>query len=387
MKDNTTDIITDPIYQAARTVATTVENIFTQHLIRAREKNRRELAAVPSSRMIEEIIAVMFWTSLRKEEGHTPKISLAFLPPEQSENPILFGHRIPLAPGMLTKIAPGFERAGVYLGVWYENNELYVWGATQTIPHLCFVLDVSEPGLVVIKHRRLDSFGKFANIAVLSGDEFKIVDDSTSDHLDCPFMLKSLFDVSYSEGEDDTVNIMLQLAVSMRAHKRGGTILVVPKDTEAWRESVVHPLHYAVTPSFCGLSQLMVNQSDMKDQAAWQKELSREVDIVAGLTAIDGAIIMNDRYELLAFGEKIKRLKGSTSIEKMTMTEPIMGGEAVVVDPAHNGGTRHLSAAQFVHDQRDAMAMVASQDGRFTIFTWSDYENMVQAHRIDALLL
>jgi len=40
-----------------------------------------------------------------------------------------------------------------------------------------------------------------------------------------------------------------------------------------------------------------------------------------------------------------------------------------------------------VHDQRDALALVASQDGYFTVFSWSDQAGMVQAHRIDVLLL
>jgi DNA integrity scanning protein DisA with diadenylate cyclase activity len=59
----------------------------------------------------------------------------------------------------------------------------------------------------------------------------------------------------------------------------------------------------------------------------------------------------------------------------------------MLAEPAHFGGTRHLSAAQFVHDQPDAIALVASQDGRFTVFAWSPSEEIVQAHRIDALLL
>jgi hypothetical protein len=45
------------------------------------------------------------------------------------------------------------------------------------------------------------------------------------------------------------------------------------------------------------------------------------------------------------------------------------------------------AAAQFVHDQHDAVALVASQDGNFTVFTWSEQFNMVHAHRIDVLLL
>ena len=51
------------------------------------------------------------------------------------------------------------------------------------------------------------------------------------------------------------------------------------------------------------------------------------------------------------------------------------------------GGTRHLSAAQFVHDQRDALAFVASQDGRFTVFAWSRRKRIVHGHRIEVLLL
>jgi hypothetical protein len=58
-----------------------------------------------------------------------------------------------------------------------------------------------------------------------------------------------------------------------------------------------------------------------------------------------------------------------------------------VVHPSYLGGTRHLSASQFVHDQHDALALVASQDGRFTVFAWSPGVGMVHAHRVEALLL
>jgi DNA integrity scanning protein DisA with diadenylate cyclase activity len=69
------------------------------------------------------------------------------------------------------------------------------------------------------------------------------------------------------------------------------------------------------------------------------------------------------------------------------VTEPIEGSAAATVHPAELGGTRHLSAAQFVQDQHDAVALVASQDGRFTIFAWSPCETMVHAHRVESLLL
>jgi len=111
------------------------------------------------------------------------------------------------------------------------------------------------------------------------------------------------------------------------------------------------------------------------------------VQALAGLTAVDGAAIMTSAYELLAFGAKIARRKGSPQIEQVTVTEPIENAVRRLVDPTELGGTRHLSAAQFVHDQRDALALVASQDGRFTVFAWSPGATMVHAHRVEVLLL
>jgi hypothetical protein len=102
---------------------------------------------------------------------------------------------------------------------------------------------------------------------------------------------------------------------------------------------------------------------------------------------VDGATILTDRCELLAFGAKIARRKGSPQVEQAVVTEPIEGGEVATIHPSLLGGTRHLSAAQFVHDQRQSVALVASQDGRFTVFTWSPCEECVHAHRVESLLL
>ena len=79
------------------------------------------------------------------------------------------------------------------------------------------------------------------------------------------------------------------------------------------------------------------------------------------------------------------RRNGSSQVNEVILTEPIEGSQAEVVEPSQLGG--HLSAAQFVRDQNDAVALVASQDGRFTVFAWSACENMVHAHRIESLLL
>jgi hypothetical protein len=102
---------------------------------------------------------------------------------------------------------------------------------------------------------------------------------------------------------------------------------------------------------------------------------------------VDGATVITFGYELLAFGAKIMRRRGAPPVESVVTLEPVEGAQPVTVDATQLGGTRHQSAAQFVHDQRDALALVASQDGRFTILAWSDVDGKVHAYRVEALLL
>lgn len=376
-----------PTYRAARAVATTVEAHFQQLNSSAKDRGVLNLASLPDALTIEVIVDTMFWASLRREEGRSPMISLAFLPPEQTNDPLMFEHRLPLTPGVLAKLAPAVERPGIHLGVWHENNRLYAWGATRVIPSLCFVLEVVQPGVLVIKHRRIDGFGKFANVAVLSGDKVKVVDENAASLPDCPELVGSLLGLSAPIFSTKSANVLVQLSVSMRAHGHGGSLLVVPSRTEAWRESIVHPITYSIRPTYSGLAQLMRDNGADKTDRAWQTAVRQAVEIIAGLTAVDGATVIDDQYEVLAFGVKIRRKSGSAAVERMVATEPVLGNEPAVVPPAQNGGTRHLSAAQFVYDQNDTIALVASQDGRFTIFAWSPCEDMVHAHRVDALLL
>jgi hypothetical protein len=344
---------------------------------------------LPDTATIQAIVDAAFWASLRREEGFIPKISLAFLSPEESKTALLFERPLPLDPGILTKVAPAVERPGIHLGVSHGPGGLCVWGATRAIPSLCFVVEVAAPGLIVIKHHSSETAGKFVNVAVLEGDQVKIIDEHAAAIPDCPALLTALLGSespdAWVSSVNHSVNVLVQLAISMRAHGRGGLLLVVPAGADAWRESIVSPIPYAVSPPFSGLAELARGSSEETGR------LSRTVDAVAGLTAVDGAVVLNNQYDVLGFGAKITRRKGHAQVEQVIVTEPIEGGQATLVHPDKLGGTRHLSAAQFVHDQRDGQqgcaALVASQDGRFTVFEWSSCENMVHAHRIEALLL
>lgn len=374
-------------YAAATAVAPVVREHFEHAIEEARRRGETDLPGIPDEQAVAQIIDAAFWASLRREEGYAPKISLAFVTPEETIHPLRFAFDAPLDAAALTRVAPAVERPGIHLGVQARNGALTVWGIARTIPRYCLVVEVAEPGLLVVKHHRGETQAKFVNVAVLQGDQVKVVDEHASSLPDCPSLLTSLLGFDAPGTWIGEVNVTVQLAVSMRAHGRGGLLLVIPAGTDAWRESMANPVKYAVSPRFSELALLARGPSPGASARAWREELGRVVDAVAGLTAIDGAAVLNADYDLLAFGAKVTRRKGSAPVERLSLTEPIRGVESSVVTPADLGGTRHLAAAQFVHDQQDALALVASQDGRFTVFAYSPCEGMVHAHRVETLLL
>jgi Probable sensor domain DACNV len=433
--------MTIPAYPAAQAVASRVRDHFARHQLAARQKGYLELAPEPDREAIELITNAAFWASLRREEGYAPKISLAFLPPEQAGRPLRFERPLRLTPDALTHLAPAVERPGIHLGVWREqgapgpdqlgvaeqaaaaldgdgvpdlqsnavespqvsgfgasalealapgaaSGSLVVWGATRTIPKLCFVLEVVAPGLLVIKHRSGPGCGKFVNVAVIEGDQVKVLDPQGSSTLAAsPPLLRAMLELDAPATGSEHTNVLLQLAVSMRAHQRGGALLVIPSGSEAWRQSIVRPISYGVSPPFATLGRLIGEDHAARQERRWEESLRLAVDGIAGLTAVDGATILNDQYDLLAFGAKITRRQGAPQVERVLASEPLAGAVPRIVSPAQLGGTRHISAAQFAQDQPDTVALVASQDGRFTTFAWSERDQMVHAHRIETLLL
>src|SRR5215211_3164403 len=99
--------MTGPSYPAARIVSDIVLAHFERRVAAARRRGSDEkLAPQPDAQAIETIIDTAFWASLRREEGFSPKISLAFLPPEQAGQPLKFERPLPLNAYTLSKLAP-----------------------------------------------------------------------------------------------------------------------------------------------------------------------------------------------------------------------------------------------------------------------------------------
>src|ERR1700753_3256090 len=121
-------------YQAAATVAPAIEAHFKRLLQLAGAEGETDLAPAPPLRVISSVIDVAFRASLRKEEGRSAKISLAYLTSALAGQPLVFEEPILLTPYVLAKLAPAVDRSGIHLGVWDNDGELYVWGTTRAMP-------------------------------------------------------------------------------------------------------------------------------------------------------------------------------------------------------------------------------------------------------------
>jgi hypothetical protein len=86
-------------------------------------------------------------------------------------------------------------------------------------------------------------------------------------------------------------------------------------------------------------------------------EISR---LIAGLAAIDGAVVLNKRFDLLGFGAEVSgELPIPTSVYQALDVE----GREKRCEPVENVGTRHRAAYRFAQAHPRGLALVISQDG------------------------
>ena len=188
------------------------------------------------------------------------------------------------------------------------------------------VLEVATPGLLVVKHHR-GEVGKFVNVAVLEGEQIKIIDEQASSLPDCPELLVSLLGFD-GAGEARTPRQRARPArgVDARARPRRHSAGRAA-GSDAWRSLDRAP---DPVPGGAGLFGAGVARAQPAARSrgpvkpgspeamtrVWQDALEDTVSWIAGLTAVDGATIITERYDLLAFGAKIARRDGHPLVEQ-----------------------------------------------------------------------
>jgi hypothetical protein len=92
---------------------------------------------------------------------------------------------------------------------------------------------------------------------------------------------------------------------------------------------------------------------------------------VAGLAAVDGAVVLDKRFELLGFGAEIG---GDLPAVRCVARALDAEGTARVRESVERDGTRHRSAYRLCNFVHDALAIVVSQDGTVRFVKWHEGE-------------
>ena len=91
----------------------------------------------------------------------------------------------------------------------------------------------------------------------------------------------------------------------------------------------------------------------------------------AGLAAVDGAVVLDKRFELLGFGAEIG---GDLPAVRWVARALDAEGTTKVRESVESDGTRHRSAYRLCNFVHDALAIVVSQDGTVRFVKWHEGE-------------
>ncbi|HKO93523.1 MAG TPA: hypothetical protein VJU61_20355, partial [Polyangiaceae bacterium] len=121
---------------------------------------------------------------------------------------------------------------------------------------------------------------------------------------------------------------------------------------------ILERLADASTAATVGWSDFALDQSaDLERLEQSVFELSR---VIAGLAAIDGAVVLDKRFSILGFGAEVSaELPSPARVWRALDAEGDQRAPAAVEDV----GTRHRAAYRFVRDNPEGLAIVISHDG------------------------
>jgi hypothetical protein len=324
-----------------------------------------------TSRQLQSLIEVSFWASLIQEEGKYHAFSLVLCPQEFTTDSFVFESRVPLEAALLAKLAPAFGPQENSIGVWFDKHgELFIWGFTPSAA-ISLAVRVHEPGQLLVSF----DFGVAGFIAFISGSRTEFVDPSN---------LPSNLRRPELEGRRDDHAQIAEFMLSLRC---GGTLLLVNGES-SWTDSIHQPVAFIGQPYEKIKNDTLYRDKILKQELnkdpltshqhrSVREDASKSLEVIGKLTAVDGATLVTFDLNVLAFGAKIRAKDVDHKPERLLISEPFEGSVEREIGLSELGGTRHQSAAQFVFDQKDAIAIVASQDGRLSVLGWDRAEGKV----------
>lgn len=329
----------------------------------------------PTVDQLRTMVQVVFAASLQRDEQRPVRPRLALLPHSRGAFAVRLKGPAELTIDNVARLSSALTGYAA-LAMSFEGEAAGIWGIVR-FPGDAVVVEAQDPGVVGVHRLRPIAFFRAEGEQILEDGSDPSVVTTLMDHALRP--LPTDDQVEGSPRARRRQDAVLQICASISAMRHGGAILVVPK-IGAWREHLDLP--YESDPPYSPLSsaidkalraQQKANQSEdgdipPEDFDFWReggadfywRNYDRACLDVAGLASVDGAVVLDERLDVLAFGAKIRP---TSNLERVDTWQPLVGSALIDTLISDLGGTRHQSAARFVDAVPGSLAVVASSDG------------------------
>ncbi len=361
-------------------------------------------------RALVELLSCCYQASLSFEEGRPVRFRLGSARPREvsaSDDrflPLELREKLPLTPDNLRRLSPAAPFSSSVIGVGFDGKGWTIWGLLHTGAEWLAPtwggrdrhLALSFPTVNVLGPGRLDVYAGAELVATL---ERGMIEATTTDVFTSNW-LPALFRASRQRfaAADDPLNLAddaLVRAISQSMVRRaiflirqaghGGMILFA--ETELIRECAMDvagilKVKYSFSASDVRerYRKLLADLIDALGprEASGSADLQRFLDqetpevnrversifeisrLVAGLAAVDGAVVLSKRFDLIGFGAEVS---GELPYPDTVYEALDVEAERRSAEAANSVGTRHRAAYRFVTAHPLGLAIVISHDG------------------------
>jgi hypothetical protein len=389
-----------------------------------------ETALTVPTKLLDVALSAAFQASLTSEETRPTRFRLLLTPvealpedgvPNQGVLRLQFNQSRPLNVDELRRLSPAVPFQTALIGAHAEEGKLRIWGIAHSGPAWLAptwggrsllpnwshdpIIHVTGPGTIAVR-----CAGK-----LVGAIERGLLVDTTMDVFDSEWLpamfarereeVRAVHDARQAHSASPTSvehslvghvgRQMIRRAIQIvRRARHGGMILVANADpdgssnglaglrlkyrfdqnkaSQRYRTLLLQILDAVANATSNGsvgwLDFVSSASSDLEKLEQAVFELSR---VIANLTAIDGAVVLDKRFALVGFGAEVSaELPTPERVWRALDTE----GRQREPDDIENVGTRHRAAYRFVHDHADGLALVISQDGGVSFVANHDQE-------------
>src|SRR5215216_5066992 len=275
----------------------------------------------PTIEQLEEIISTMVWASTQHEEGRLSRFAIAFAKPSLLDF-LALSFDVPkrLSTEELRKLAPAVLPRDGRIMVWpnSETKLLEICGLQTSGSGSSVTFRVLDSGRLII------SFPLDSIVAEVTGTRAGFISSDWNNEglrMMAPKLSSEMLGEALSYF---SIHVTQQILGRMRLLGHGGTVVFV-QDDNRWQRSVDRPIFYEcnqnlneferIIDSFKGAlapkagDDVMPAALDLIGSPIYQRFISDAARSIAYMSAVDGAVVLNGIFSVLAFGVKLKAVK------------------------------------------------------------------------------